>query len=90
MSEDVSAEITMQGVEAAIGEDACLWKSDGMTVGTVKVKDINATCDNERASNLIAIGDTLFFSTSGHQLWSKRANARWSQTLCDREFTVSL
>jgi ELWxxDGT repeat protein len=62
-----------------------LWKSDGTEAGTVLVKDIRSGLDgdgdprNGNLDELIAVGNTLFFSandgTNGDELWKSNGTA---------------
>ncbi len=60
-----------------------LWQSDGTTAGTEKVKDFDTTSINERANDLILLGETLFFSVSGHQLWRSDGSEAGTQMIKD-------
>jgi ELWxxDGT repeat protein len=50
-----------------------LWKSDGTSEGTVRVKDIQPGSSSGNPRNLAALGNTLYFSASsedtGRELW---------------------
>lgn len=50
-----------------------LWKSDGSSVGTVRVKDINSGSSDSRPSNLTAGDSVLYFTANdgknGNELW---------------------
>gem|GEM_PF-308120 len=60
-----------QGYDITYGK--ALWKSDGTTAGTVRVKDIYTSGTGNGPIYLTAIGNTLFFqgydATNGYGLW---------------------
>ena len=68
-----------QGVE--------LWKSDGTTVGTEMVLDINPGSSSSLPSNLIAVGSTLYFAAGeeahGRELWISEGTAATTQLIKD-------
>lgn len=55
------------------GDNIELWKSDGTTAGTVRVKDINGTNLSSSPEDFNAINGTLYFTAndgiSGRELW---------------------
>ncbi|MEJ1237355.1 ELWxxDGT repeat protein [Chryseolinea sp. T2] len=53
-----------------------LWRSDGTSAGTMMVKNINASSDPS-ISNLIAVGNTLFFSAAGEGTGSTSNTELW-------------
>lgn len=60
-----------QGNDGSSGYE--LWRSDGTSAGTVRVKDITSGAGNGYPSNFTLAGDTLFFTandgSSGYELW---------------------
>ncbi|MEO8149961.1 MAG: T9SS type A sorting domain-containing protein [Bacteroidia bacterium] len=57
----------------AFSNDLELWKTDGTTAGTVRVKDINAGTQGSHPSQFLVFNNTLFFraytTTNGSELW---------------------
>jgi len=56
-----------------------LWKSDGTTAGTVRVKDIRAGAGSSNPRDLVNVGGTLFFlandGSHGQELWKSDGTA---------------
>lgn len=67
----VGATTFSAALDVDAGEE--LWKSDGTTVGTVRVKDIRAGATGSQPNYLTAVGGTLFFvandGSTGAELW---------------------
>jgi ELWxxDGT repeat protein len=62
-----------------LGGDKELWRSNGTPAGTVRVKDINPGSLASYPENLVAVGNTLYFSaydaTHGTRLWRSDGTA---------------
>ncbi len=62
-----------------LGGDKELWWSDGTPAGTARVKDINPGSAASYPENLVAVGNTLYFSaydaTYGTRLWRSNGSA---------------
>ena len=62
----------MHGVE--------LWRSDGTAAGTTLVKDIDPGTGNSHPSNMVVIGDRVFFVASDEPTLKKLALYKsWGQ-----------
>ncbi len=76
------------------GTDDELWKSDGTTAGTVRVKDINPGTASSSPSNLVVMNGLLIFqaySSTGFGLWTTNGTAAGTQKImnmqpCDGHF----
>ncbi|HZZ42828.1 MAG TPA: ELWxxDGT repeat protein [Tepidisphaeraceae bacterium] len=74
---DVNGTLFFSATDSSNGTE--LWQSDGTTVGTALVKDINPGSASSNPTNLTNVNGTLFFSatdsTNGTELWKSDGTA---------------
>ena len=62
-----------EGEDGSSGTGRELWRSDGTTAGTNRIKDINPGAGSSSPQHLTAVGNTLFFAAddgiSGLEVW---------------------
>jgi len=70
-----------------------LWKSDGTSEGTVRVKDIRLGSSSGNPRNLVAMGNTLYFSatdgSNNRELWKSDGTDEGTEMLKDIHPTSS-
>jgi len=80
---DVNGTLFFTAVNNTNGRE--LWKSDGTDAGTVLVKDILPGIASSNPTNLVAVGNTLFFSanTNGFELWKSDGTSAGTVMVAD-------
>ncbi|HEY2588080.1 MAG TPA: ELWxxDGT repeat protein [Tepidisphaeraceae bacterium] len=67
------------GTPSTNGAGYELWKTDGTPAGTVMVKDIDPGTGSSNPTELVTVGNTIFFSandgTDGYELWKTDGTA---------------
>ncbi|ATB44623.1 hypothetical protein MYMAC_000194 [Corallococcus macrosporus DSM 14697] len=77
----------LSAANGVAGQDFELWRSDGTTSGTVRVKDIYPGVVPSRPENLTVVKDRLFFTADdgvhGRELWSSDGTGAGTQLHAD-------
>ena len=67
-----------------------LWRSDGTPNGTELVLDLNQGVGDSNPTNLIVVGNTLYFTANGTQLWKLEDPAGIPELVTTLPFTFQL